>query len=168
LYPRKKAEIKPQDVIRIPGARFLVWDDRPLARGTAPILRTTGLLPPILKLEIPDIAPPAYLNTWDQSLVLTIFPPDGRSRCRLEVQAYYPIGRIASELENLLGLAENSHGLMIEDRLINDEDTPLSAGIQPKDVLAMVPREPVAYDIPLSQNTIEPSFYTDSSLYLYE
>ena len=163
LSPGEKAEIKPQDVIRIPGARFLIWDDRPLARGTSPLLRTTGLLPPILKIEIPDIPPPAYLNTWNQSLILTIFPPDGRSRCRLEVQAYYPMGRIASKLEGLLGLAENTHGLMIEDRLINDDETPLSAGIQPKDVLTMVPKEPAEYEIPLSQDATVASF-----LYLYE
>jgi hypothetical protein len=163
LSPGEKVEIKPQDIIRIPGARFLIWDDRPLARGTSPLLSTTGMLPPILKVEIPDISPPAYLNTWNQSLVLTIFPPDGRSRCRLEVQAYYPMGKIASKLESLLGLAENTYGLMIEDRLINDDETPLSAGIQPRDVLAMVPKETLAPEIPLRQDTT-----ADSFSYMYE
>jgi hypothetical protein len=157
-----KVEVKPQDVIRIPGARFLIWDDRPLVRGTTPLLRTTGPLPPILKIEIPDVSPPAYLNTWNQSLVLTVFPPDGRSRYGLEVQAYYPVGRIASELEALLGLPQNTYGLMIEDRLINDDETPLSAGIRPQDVLTMVPKEPRACEIPPSQDA------AISSLYLYE
>lgn len=148
LSPGKMVDIRPNDAIRMPGARFLIWDDRPLPQEKiAPTFGDTGLLPPILKIEIPDVSPPAYLSTWDHPLVLTVSLPDGHTRSMLEVQAYYPMGRILSELVNLLNLPRQQYSFMVENKLIGDDETPLSAGIQRKDVLIMVPKEPQMNEI---------------------
>jgi len=141
LSPGQRVEIRPNDTIRIPGARFLIWDDRPLpAERAVPILIDTDELPPILRIEIPDVPPPAYLSTWDHSLVLTVSLPDGRTRSMLEVQAYYPMGRILSELVDLFNLPEQQYSFMMGNELIGDNETPLSAGIQKSDILIMVPK----------------------------
>jgi len=142
LPPGSRVEIRPNDTIRIPGAQFLVWDDRPLPREkTAPVLTDTDQLPPILRIEIPDVSPPAYMSTWDHSLVLTVSLPDGRTRSLFEVQAYYPMRRILSKLVDLLGLPDREYSFMIENKLIGDDETPLSAGVQRNDVLVIVPKE---------------------------
>jgi hypothetical protein len=141
LAPGEQAEIRPNDTIRVPGTQFLIWDDRPLpAEKTAPILTDTDQLPPILKIDIPDVPPPTYLSTWDHSLVLTVSLPDGRTRSMLEVQAYYPMGRILSQLAQVLHLPAREYSFKLDDRMIGDNETPLSAGIQKTDVLVMVPR----------------------------
>jgi hypothetical protein len=142
LSPGKRVELRPNDTIRIPGARFLMWDDRPLPKEeTAQTRRGAGLLSPILKVEIPDVPPPTYLSTWDHSLVLTAFHPDDRNRFAFEVQAYYPMGRILAELVDLLGLPKKSYRFMIGDRFIDDDETPLSIGMQEGDVLRIVLEE---------------------------
>jgi hypothetical protein len=137
----QRTEIRPNDTIRIPGARFLVWDDRPLPTEAAPILTDTDELPPILRIDIPDVPPPAYLSTWDHSLVLTVLPPGSKNHSQFEVQAYYPMGRILLELVNLLGLPKREYSFMVENELINDNETPLSIGVKRGDVLVMVPKE---------------------------
>jgi len=142
LPPGKRVEINLKDTIRIPGARFLIWDDRPLPpEGTAPTFGDTSLLPPILRIEIPDVSPPAYLSTWDHPLVLTILLPNGHHRSMFEVQAYYPMGRILAELVNLLDLPRKKYHFRIDNRLIGDDETPLSIGIQRGDLLTMAPEE---------------------------
>jgi hypothetical protein len=137
----QRIEIRPNDTLRIPGARFLVWDDRPLPTEAAPILTDTDELPPILRIEIPDVPPPAYLSTWDHSMVLTVLPPGSKNHSQFEVQAYYPMGRILSELVNLLGLPKREYSFMVENELINDNETPLSIGVKRGDVLVMVSKE---------------------------
>jgi hypothetical protein len=142
LPPGKRVEVKPNDAIRIPGARFLIWNGRPLPQEEAPqTFGDTSLLPPILKIEIPDVAPPTYLSTWNHSLVLTIVLPDGHHRAMFEVQGYYPVGRILSELVGLLDLPERKYHFMIENKLIDDDETPLSIGIQRGDLLIMTPEK---------------------------
>jgi len=142
LSPGKRVEIKPNDTIRIPGARFLIWDDRPLPQEkTAQTFGDTGLLPPILRIEIPDVSPPAYLSTWDHSLVLTVLLPNGHHHSMFEVQAYYPMGRILSELVDLLDLPKRKYHFRIENKLIGDDETPLSIGIQRGDFLIMAPEK---------------------------
>lgn len=143
LSPGKRVALSFNDTIRIPGARFLIWDDRPLPEGeTVQTYGDTSLLPPILELEIPDVAPPTYLSTWNHSLVLTIVLPDGRNRAMFEVQAYYPMGRILSELVDLLDLPRQKYRFRLENELIDDDETPLSLGIERGDVLIMAPEEP--------------------------
>ena len=137
----QRTEIRPNDTLRIPGAQFLVWDDRPQPTETAPILTDTDELPPILRIEIPDIPPPAYMSTWDHSLVLTVLPPNSRNHSQFEVQAYYPMGRIVSELVNVLGLPKSDYSFMVENELISDNETPLSIGVKRGDVLVMVPKK---------------------------
>jgi hypothetical protein len=142
LPPGKRVELGLNDTIRIPGARFLIWDDRPLPReDAAQTFGDTSLLPPILKLEIPDVAPPTYLSTWDHSLVLTVVLPDGHHRAMFEVQAYYPMGRILSELADLLDLPGEKYRFRSGNKLIDDNETPLSIGIQRGDVLSLAPEE---------------------------
>ena len=142
LSPGKRVQINPNDTIRIPGARFLIWDDRPLpTEKTAPVLGDTGLLPPILKIDIPDVSPPEYLSTWDHLLVLTALLPDGHNRSMFEAQAYYPMGRILSELVDLLGLPKRKYRFRIEDKFIGDDETPLSIGAQRGDLLIITPQE---------------------------
>ncbi|MFQ6101002.1 MAG: FHA domain-containing protein [Anaerolineae bacterium] len=142
LSPGRRVVINIDDTIRIPGARFLIWDDRPLPeRKTDHYLHTTGLLPPIRRIEIPDVSPPTYLSTWDYPLVLTVLLPDGHNRSMFEVQAYYPMGRILSELVDLLDLPEMEYCFKIENKLISGDETPLSIGVERGDVLMMVPKE---------------------------
>jgi len=142
LPPGKRVEVKPNDTIRIPGARFLIWNGRPLPKEEAPqTFGDTSLLPPILKIEIPDVAPPTYLSTWNHSLVLTIVLPDGHHRAMFEVQGYYPMGRILSELVDVLDLPEKKWHFTIENKLIDDDETPLSIGIRRGDLLIMTPGE---------------------------
>jgi pSer/pThr/pTyr-binding forkhead associated (FHA) protein len=140
MSPGERIELHLNDTIRIPGARFLVWDDRPVpSEKPAQIYGDTSLLPPILKVEIPDVPPPEYLNTWDHSVVLTVLPPNSRSHSMFEVQAYYPMGKILSKLADLLNLPKNKYRFRIEDELISDSETPLSVGVKRNDVLVMVP-----------------------------
>ncbi|HID29191.1 MAG TPA: FHA domain-containing protein [Desulfobacterales bacterium] len=141
LSPGQRVAINIEDTIRIPGARFLIWDDRPLPKEEAVhYLDTTGLLPPIRRIEIPDVSPPTYLSTWDHPMVLTVLLPDGYNRSMFEVQAYYPLGRILAELVNLLDLSEREYCFEIEgkNQPIDDNETPLSTGIKSGDVLMMV------------------------------
>ncbi|MCP4539157.1 MAG: FHA domain-containing protein [Chloroflexi bacterium] len=143
ISPRQRMELHLNDTIRIPGARFLVWDGRPVpAEKPAKIYGDTSLLPPILKVEISDVPPPDYLNTWDHSMVLTILPPNSRRHSMFEVQAYYPMGKILSKLVDLLNLPKNKYSFRIEDKLISNSETPLSAGLKRSDVLVMVPMGP--------------------------
>jgi len=58
-----------------------------------------------------------------------------------EVQAYYPMGRILAELVNLLDLPRKKYHFRIDNRLIGDDETPLSIGIQRGDLLTMAPEE---------------------------
>jgi hypothetical protein len=140
LSPGKRVALSFNDTIRVPGARFLIWDDRPLPEGEAmETYGDTSLLPPILELEIPDVAPPTYLSTWNHSLVLTIILPDGRHRAMFEVQAYYPMGRILSELVDLLDLPKQKYRFRLEDEIVDDDETPLSLGIERGDILIMAP-----------------------------
>lgn len=140
MSPGQRIELGLNDTIRIPGARFLIWDDRPLpTEKPSQIFGDTSLLPPILKVEIPDVPPPAYLSTWDHSTVLTVLPPNSRRHSMFEVQAYYPMGRILSELVNLLHLPQEKYCFRIENELIGDNETPLSVGVKRSDVLIMVP-----------------------------
>ncbi len=142
MSPGQRMELHLNDTIRIPGARFLVWDDRPLpSEKPVQIYGDTSLLPPILKVEIPDVSPPEYLNTWDHSMVLTVLPPNSRSHSMFEVQAYYPMGEILSKLVDLLHLPKNKYHFRIEDEVISDSETPLSVGLKRNDVLVMVPVE---------------------------
>jgi hypothetical protein len=140
LPPGRRVEISLNDTIRIPGVRFLIWDDRPLPDEEAPqTFGNTGVLPPILRIEIPDVSPPTYLSTWDHSMVLTVRLPDGRHYATFEVQAYYPIGRILAKLVDLLDLAQKRYFFEFENKRIDDDETPLSVGIQTGDVLRVVP-----------------------------
>jgi hypothetical protein len=140
MSPGQRAELHLNDTIRIPGARFLVWDDRPLpTEKPAQIFGDTSLLPPILKVEIPDVPPPEYLNTWDHSVVLTVLPPNSRRHSMFEVQAYYPMGKILSKLVDLLNLPKKQYCFTIKNELISDNETPLSVGVKGGDVLVMVP-----------------------------
>jgi hypothetical protein len=140
LSPGQQAELRLNDTIRIPGARFLIWDDRPLpTEKPVQTFGDTSLLPPILKIEIPDVPPPSYLSTWDHSMVLTVLPPNSRYHSMFEVQAYYPMGRILSELVDLLDLPREKYCFRIEDELISNNETPLSVGVKRGDVLLIVP-----------------------------
>ena len=141
LSPNRKIEINPNDTIRIPGARFLIWDNRPLPpEQTDQVAHDTDQLPPISRIEIPDVAPPAYLSTWDHPLTITALLPDGHRHSAFEVQAYYPMGRIISELVNLLDLPKQKYCFRLKNKLIGDDETPLSVGIKRGDVLIITPK----------------------------
>ena len=140
LSPGERVELRPNDTIRIPGTRFLIWDDRPLPREEpSQTFGGTGLLPPIARIELPDVSPPAYLSTWDHSVVLTVLLPDGHHRATFEVQAYYPMGRILAQTVNLLDLPRGRYHFKIENKLIDDDETPLSIRVQREDILIIVP-----------------------------
>jgi len=143
LPPGERVEIKVNDTIRIPGARFLIWDERPIPREqeAAQPLGSTAMLPPILRIEIPDVPPPTYVSTWDHLLTLTVFLPDGRHRTTFEVQAYYPIGRILSKLVDLLDLPRGKYQFKLEDKYVGDDETPLSLGLQTGNALTIAPAE---------------------------
>jgi hypothetical protein len=141
LPPGKRVQVNLTDAIRIPGARFLVWDDRPLPEERD-AQRPSGIssLGSLTRIEIPDVPPPAYLDTWDRSIVLTALLPDGHSRSRFRVQAYYPMGRILSRLVDLLGLPNKEYLFTVEGQPVEEGETPLSLGIQRGDLLRIVPR----------------------------
>lgn len=142
LPPGQRVAIALDDTIRIPGARFLIWDDRPLPDDRAALdIGTTGLLPPILQIEIPEIPPPTYLNTWNHPLVLTVLLPDGHNRSMFEVQTYYPMGRILAELVKLLDLPDQEYCLKLKNNRVSDDETPLSIGVKRGDVLMIVSTE---------------------------
>jgi len=139
LPPGQRVAITVDDTIRIPGARFLIWNDRPLPdHRAAPDVDTTDMLPPILRIEIPEIPPPTYLNTWNHPVVLTVLLPDGHNRSMFEVQAYYPTGRILAELVKLLNLPDQAYCLKIKNKRLGDDETPLSIGVKRGDVLMIV------------------------------
>lgn len=140
LPPNQRVAITVGDTIRIPGAQFLIWDDRPLpdARDTRNI-GVTGMLPPLLQIDIPEISPPTYLNTWNHPLALTVLLPDGHNRSMFEVQTYYPMGKILAELVKLLDLPDREYRLKIKNKLVKDNETPLSLGIRNGNLLIIVP-----------------------------
>ena len=140
LSPGQKVELSLNDALRIPGARFLIWDDRPLPREQmAQVPDNTALLTPIMKIEIPDVSPPPYLDTWDHSIVLTVRLPGDDYRATFEVQAYYPMGRIVAELVDLLDLPRRRYRFRYQDRIVSDDETPLSIGLRSGSVLSIVP-----------------------------
>ena len=142
LSPGSGVEISPGDTIRIPGARFLIWDDRPLPpEQTSQVVEDTSELPPTFKIEIPDVHPPTYLSTWEHPLTLTILLPDGHHHSVFEIQAYYPMGRILSEVVDLLDLPQKKYRFRIRNKLIDNNETPLSIGIKRGDVLTIVQEE---------------------------
>ncbi len=150
LTPNCKVQIHPKDTIRIPGAHFLIWDERPLPKEkSVQVVGDTDLLPPILKIDIPDVPPPAYLNTWDHALELTVALPNRPTYSKFEVQAYYPMGKIIAQVVDLLGLPDKPYCFTIENQPIDNEETPLSAGIERNDVLTLTPQSRV---IPSSIN----------------
>jgi hypothetical protein len=142
LPPGERIEVGLNDAIRIPGARFLIGDDRPLP-SEKPVKKysPTGIIPPILRIEIPDVPPPTYLSTWDHPIVLTILLPDGHNRSIFEVQGYYPMGKILAKLAELLDLPDIRYCFKIEDEAIDDNETPFSIGIERGQILTMVPKE---------------------------
>ncbi|RLC63636.1 MAG: hypothetical protein DRI48_08280 [Chloroflexi bacterium] len=138
----QRVEIHKHDTIRIPGAKLLIWDDLPLPmEKTAQTFGDTSMLPPILQIEIPDVSPPAYLSTWNHPTILTILLPDGRNRSMFEVQAYYPMGKILARLVELLDLPDQEYCFTLENRHVDNDETPLSLGIKREDVLSMVLKE---------------------------
>jgi hypothetical protein len=143
LPPGKRVEIKLNDTVRIPGARILVWDDRPVPREQEPpqTFDNTAMLPPVLRIEIPDVPPPTYLSTWDHLLTLTVILPDGRHHTTFEVQAYYPMDRILSKLVDLLDLPRGQYHFKLEDKYVADDETPLSLGLGTGDALTIAPEE---------------------------
>ena len=104
-------------------------------------MEDTSELPPIFKIEIPDVPPPTYLSTWEHPLTLTILLPDGHHHSVFEIQAYYPLGRILSEVVDLLDLPQKKYHFRIKNKLIDNNETPLSIGIKRGDVLTMVQKE---------------------------
>jgi hypothetical protein len=77
-------------------------------------------------------------------MVLTIIHPNGESRSRFEVQAYYPLGRILDRVVDLIGLPHNGYCFKVDDRVIDGSETLLSAGIQRGDLLRIIPTGPGA------------------------
>lgn len=141
LLPNKKVEIQPKDTIRIPGASFLTWDERPLPQEkVSQTIVDTDLLPPILKIDIPDVVPPAYLNTWDHALKLIVALPNRPTHSTFEVQGYYPMGKIIDKLVDLLGLPSRDYCFLLENQPIDNDETPLSAGIKRNDILTLAPQ----------------------------
>jgi len=101
----------------------------------------TGLLPPIPRIEIPDIPPPAYLNTWDYLMILTVLTPKEDERFTFEVQSYYPMKHILSRLVNLLDLPEGKYRFRHEGKFADDDETPFSLGLKEGTILSIIPEE---------------------------
>ena len=139
LAPHERVGLRPRDTIRIPGARFLVWGEAQLPSDRPrQTYKDTGLLPPILRIELPDVSPPAYLSTWEHPTVLTVVLPDGINRAMFEVQSYYPVGKILARLQELLDLPSGRYRFQWRNTLLDDDETPLSLGLKREDVLVMV------------------------------
>ena len=139
LTPHERVGLRPRDTIRIPGARFLVWAEEQLPTDQPrPTYKDTGLLPPILRIELPDIPPPTYMSNWEHPTVLTVVLPDGINRAMFEVQSYYPVGRILAQLQELLDLPPGRYRFQLRDTLLDDDETPLSINLKREDVLVMV------------------------------
>jgi len=141
LAPLKKTQLQLSDIIRTPGARFVIWDDRPLSFEKTAHVGGTGLLPPIPRIEIPDIPPPAYLNTWDYLMILTVLTPKEDERFTFEVQSYYPMKHILSRLVNLLDLPEGKYRFRHEGKFADDDETPFSLGLKEGTILSIIPEE---------------------------
>jgi pSer/pThr/pTyr-binding forkhead associated (FHA) protein len=132
LNPRNKVEIYVGDIIIVHGTRFVIWDDRPLPeQGTAQTLKVTDMLADSVKrIEFTDIPPPPYLATWDRWLRLVALHPDGYTSLQFEVQDYYPMGRVLSELASLMELPKKEYHFLFRNRVIGEKETPLSIGIK--------------------------------------
>jgi hypothetical protein len=144
LSPGVRAMLSFGDRIKLPGARtwFAVWDDRPLPEPPSSQAHfSTGVLPPVVTIEIPDVPPPTHLRNLDLSLILTALHPSGLQRITFEVQAYYPMGRILSELVDSIGLPHKSYRFKVANRFIDDEETPLSVGLKEGDSIIIVSEE---------------------------
>ena len=144
LAPNFPTMLSVGDRIKLPGARtrFMIWDNRPLPEVPgSPVVLDTGTLPPILTIEIPDIPPPSSLCGVDLSLMLTALHPDGRQKIVFEVQTYYPLGKILSELVDLLDLPRKSYRFKVGNRLVGNTETPLSAEIKEGDSIIILPEK---------------------------
>jgi hypothetical protein len=128
------------DKITIPGARFILWDERPLPRGLGgQVPGDTGVLTGLLQIDIPDLSPPSYLSTLDHTMILTVLLPDGSRQFMLEVQGYYPLDRILSEFVRLIGLPEKKYHFRIRNELLRDEETLFALGVKSHSLMQIVP-----------------------------
>lgn len=132
LNPRNKEELHVGDIIVVHGIRFVIWDDRPLPENsTVQTLKVTDILASgIKRIEFTDIPPPPYLATWDRWLRLVALHPDGHTSLQFEVQDYYPMGRILSEVVDLMALPKKEYRFLDRNGAISNNETPLSIGIK--------------------------------------
>ncbi|MBL8164551.1 MAG: TIR domain-containing protein [Anaerolineae bacterium] len=144
LKPRRKRQIFFKDSIRVAGAHFLVWDERPLPDvgrlgNTSQLGARTGpLRGQVFSLEFDDIPPPVELDTWDHKVSLEAVIAGGNRTITFEAQAYYPFERILPALSVLLKLPKMKHHFRHEGKLIAPEDTPLDLRLKEGDKLEII------------------------------
>ena len=151
LSPGVRAMLSFGNRVKLPGTRtwFAVWDDRPLPEAAGSQAHfSTGVLPPVVTIEIPDIPPPAHLRNLDLSLILTALNPSDFQRITFEVQAYYPMGRILSALVDSIGLPPKKYRFKVADRRIDDDETPLSLELKEGDSIIIASEEAPPPDSP--------------------
>lgn len=136
LTARHKTEIHFKDTIRAGAAQYMVWDERPLPRSFH--LKTTTLTP-ILTIEFKDILPPTHLTTLDQNIILNIIhPTDSSKNLRVQLQAYYPLGRVLNELSLLMELSDITHHILYEETVLKPHITPMDLSLKSGSVLHIV------------------------------
>lgn len=145
LAPGEKRHLSFYDTIRIVGAQFVIWDERPLPeggleqkKGTHP-LGGTGQLGPSLTIDLPDIAPPEGSFIWDHPLVLKALHPDSSNVSTFATQAYYPMGTILAELVKRLNLPKRRYHFKHKNRIIDDKATPWSLNLRERTLLEIYP-----------------------------
>jgi hypothetical protein len=129
------------DSLRVGQFEFKIWDNRHLPMDSIIQTRipTADLKEGHFRIHCPDVQRPSSLVGVDHKYLLRVRYLDKRLRTvTLEVQGYYPLGKILERLIVHLGLPQIRHHFMIQDEVIEDSATPYDLNIGDSEFLLLV------------------------------
>ncbi|MDX2140508.1 MAG: TIR domain-containing protein [Chloroflexota bacterium] len=137
LLPNQLVELKLKHEIRVAGATFIIWDDRPLLPEMMIDSVTPPQRPDFIHIDFPEIPPPPEYKTWDHKIVLRAMFED--IEFTFETQGYYTFEAIIGGLREPLHLRPNlRYYVARRGTTLDERDTPLSMMLSYGDSLQIV------------------------------
>jgi hypothetical protein len=129
------------DSLRVGQFEFKIWDNRHLPMDSINLVRvpTEDIQEGHLRIHCPDVRRPSVLQGIDHTFLLRVRYLDKTLRTiTLEVQGYYPLGKILEQLTVLLGLPHLRHHFKMQDEVLDDSATPYELNIGDSEFLLLV------------------------------